>query len=132
MSAQTPSTKLLKHKIYTDEYVDYLRRQARARALQGLNLEALESCGAGLGQSEQDVEETRRAWERKAQESELENLERTLRRQREGLDLLLSRGAAIDGTATEACPEAERARISESGDPHPPATKYRVYALRVE
>lgn len=132
MSTPTPAAKLLKHKIYTDEYADYLRRQARARALEGLDLDALESCGAGLGQSEQDVEATRREWERKAQEAELENLERTLRRQREGLDLLIARGAALAATSTEACPERELAAMAQPGEAPLPATKYTVYSLRVE
>lgn len=132
MTTPASSPKLLRHKIYTDEYVEHLRRQARARALEGLDLDALDSCGAGLGQSEQDVEATRREWERKAQEAELENLERTLRRQREGLDLLIARGATVASTTTEACSEREHAAIAQTGEAQLPSTKYTVYSLRVE
>jgi hypothetical protein len=121
---------LLKHKIYADEYVAYLRHQARTRVLEGLNLEALDSCGAGLGQTEEEIERTRRAWEETAQHDELDNLERTLRRQREGLDLLLERGATIDTTTSEPCPPSEHARITASAYTTVPSAKFVVYHVR--
>jgi hypothetical protein len=121
---------LLKHKIYAEEYVSYLRHQARKRVFEGLNLEALDSCGASLGQTDEDIERTRRAWEATAQHDELDNIERTLRRQREGLDLLLERGATIDSTTTEPCPPSEHDRIAASAYTPAPSAKFLVYHVR--
>ena len=129
--AAVSTGKLLKHRVYADDYVAYLRNVAASRAFQGLNLEALDSCGASLGQSEEAIEQTRREWEAKAREAELENLERTLRRQREGLDLLIDRGARLVETTTEACPESELARMAESGYQGPIEAKYQVYLLQI-
>ena len=121
---------VLKHKIYTDDYLDYLRNQAKTRALEGLNLEALDSCGASLGSTEDEIEQTRRGWEEKAQRAELDNVERTLRRQQEGLHVLLQRGGQLEGTSIEMCPQAEATRIAQGGM-NPPVTKFTVYLVRM-
>ena len=122
---------ILKHKIYSDDYVAFLRRQAMARALAGLDLDALDSCGAGLGQTDEEIERTRREWEERAQRSELDHVDRMLRRQREGLDVLLARGGAVDSIESEPVASTEAERIAQGEAGPAPANKFTVYLVRV-
>jgi len=124
-------TTVIKHKVYTDEYVGYLRHQARSRVLAGLNLDALDSCGASLGQTEDEIEHTRASWEERARRAELDFADGTVQRQQEGLQLLLARGAQLETTTVEPCTPSERQKIVASGFGNPPEQKFTVYHLRV-